>query len=247
MRRKQLNAQVANNAAVSISDDGAPPSPASTGAMDQLLEKLRAAAPQAKATREQRRRARLKDKHQVRVASGQKIPETGENVAGGVVEGDGGLLSPTQTEGFLSGEDASLLENGGGAASEGEDIADRAATLLQGLRGGGGDGEGGAVGGGGGDGVLSQTPARDESLRVRRRRESADDERSRRRARRRAAGTSTNSDAGGGVQGSIAEEEGDSAGLTVGTDGDGGRSLPTPPVPETVVVPPSPIGEEEGG
>ncbi|KAK0782104.1 hypothetical protein LTR02_013863 [Friedmanniomyces endolithicus] len=246
MRRKQLLAQSATNASVSTSDDGtAPPSPASTGAMDQLLEKLRAAAPQAKATREQRRRARLKDKHQVRVASGQKIPETGENVAGTSVEGDGGLLSPTQTEGFLSGEDASVLEDGGGAASEGEDIADRAATLLQGLR-GGGDGEGGAAGGGG-DGVLSQMPARDESLRVRRRRESADDERTRRRARRRAAGTSTISDAGGGVQGSIAEEEGDTAGLTVETYGDGGRSLPTPPVPETVVVPPSPVGEEEEG
>jgi len=188
----------------------------------------------------------LKDKHQVRVASGQKIPETGENVAVGVVEGEGGLLSPTQqTEGFLSGEDASILENGG-AASEGEDIADRAATLLQGLR-GGGDVEGGVAGGGGGDGVLSQTPARDESLRVRRRRESADDERTRRRARRRAAGTSATSDVGVGVQGSIAEEEGDATALTMGIDGDGGRPLPTPPVPETVVVPPSPVGEEEEG
>ncbi|KAK4962639.1 hypothetical protein LTR10_000266 [Elasticomyces elasticus] len=228
MRRKQINMQAAN-AAVTPSEGSAPPSPGATGAMDQLLEKLRAAAPQAKATREQRRRARLGDKHRERVASGQKIPETGENVDG-AASGDGGLLSPTSTEGFLSGEDASTAENGG-ATSEGEDIADRAATLLQGLR-----------GSTDGAGLLSETPSRDESLRVRRRRESADDERSRRRARRRQAGTSTVGDATG-VQESIVEEDGD-AGLTVETNGDGEKSLPTPPVPETIVSPPSPTVSE---
>ncbi|KAK3060081.1 hypothetical protein LTR53_020232, partial [Teratosphaeriaceae sp. CCFEE 6253] len=105
--------------------------------MDQLLEKLRAAAPQAKATREQRRRARLKDKHQVRVASGQKIPETGENLDGGVEGGESGLLSPTAS---VPEEAGTAVDPAGGAVSEGEDIADRAASLLQGLR---GDGEGG--------------------------------------------------------------------------------------------------------
>ncbi|KAK3069999.1 hypothetical protein LTR53_011217, partial [Teratosphaeriaceae sp. CCFEE 6253] len=226
MRRKQINAQQAN-AIAPTSDNSAPPSPgASTGAMDQLLEKLRAAAPQAKATREQRRRARLKDKHQVRVASGQQIPETGENLDGGVEGGESGLLSPTAS---VPEEAGTAVDPAGGAVSEGEDIADRAASLLQGLR---GDGEGG----------LSEVPSRDESLRVRRRRESADDERSRRRARRRAAGTST-----ADASASIAEEDGEAPGtdgLTVDTRGQGERSLPTPPVPETIVVPPSPTASE---
>src|SRR3954452_3202186 len=73
MRRKHLNPALANV----ISDPG-PPSPSATGAMDSLLEKLRAAAPQARDQRDRRRRARLKDRHQVRVASGQKIPDPDE-------------------------------------------------------------------------------------------------------------------------------------------------------------------------
>ncbi|KAK3613994.1 hypothetical protein LTR56_027548 [Elasticomyces elasticus] len=101
--------------------------------MDQLLDQLRAAVPQAKATRQQRRQAWLGDKPRERVASGQKTLETGENVDS-AAGGDGVLLSPTSAGGFLSSEDASTVENGG-AASEGEDTADRAAILLQGLRG----------------------------------------------------------------------------------------------------------------
>lgn len=186
--------------------------------MDALMEKLRAAAPQARATREQRRRARLKDKHQVRVASGQQIPETGENVQ----VDESGLLSPTKTEGS---EDAGSQEGG---VSEGEDIADRAASLLHGLR---GDGEGG----------LSETPARDDSLRVRRRRESADDERTRRRARRRAGGNSTDTAA---TQGIIAEEAEDTPDADSKRDS-GERQLPSPPT--TVVVPPSPTASERFG
>lgn len=218
MRRKQ-HAQLANGAITPSSE--APPSPASTGAMDTLLEKLRAAAPQNKDTRERRRRARLKDKHQVRVASGQKIPETGENID------ESGLLSPTKTEGS---DDAGSAE---GAVSEGEDIADRAATMLQGLR---GDGEHG----------LSEAPARDDSLRVRRRRESADDERLRRRARRRAGGTSADQPH------SIIMEEGKGAD-TPEAEAEDAQSradsedapLQSPP-PVTVVVPPSPTLSERG-
>jgi len=192
------------------------------------MEKLRAAAPQTRATREQRRRARLKDKHQVRVASGQQIPETGENV-----ELENGLLSPTRTE---FSEEGGIAEekDGAGGVSEGEDIADRAANLLQGLR---GDGEGG----------LSEAPSRDESLRVRRRRESADDERARRRARRRGGGGST--DAGAAAKERTITEEGE---LSVDTPtsrengpesrrSSGERQLPTP---TTVVVPPSPTTSE---
>lgn len=222
-----------------MAPDGAPPSPGATGAMDTLLEKLRAAAPQTRDTRDRRRRARLKDRHQVRVASGQKIPETGENVdaegntigeddrnasgSGGGGE-NGALLSPTVTnEGGSGGEEAA------GAASEGEDIADRAASMLQGLR----------------DPDAEPPPARDDTLRVRRRRESADDERARRRRRR----------GPGGVGGSMAiPEEGEemaAGGKPTSIDLSGvGKGLqeaePALPTPTTVVVPPSPTGSEKG-
>ena len=201
-----------NNSSGTATPD-APPSPGSTGAMDTLLEKLRAAAPQAKATREQRRRARLKDRHQVRVASGQKIPETGENVD------ESGLLSPTSENGF---EDGALKE---GATSEGEDIADRAATLLQGLR---GDGDGDA-------------PSRDDSLRVRRRRESADDERSRRRARRRGAGTSMDTTQRDTITDETIGNSEDVLAKDV-AEPDGGEEKILHDTPTTVVVPPSPTG-----
>lgn len=229
MRRKQLNAQAAN-AAVGV--EAAPPSPgANTGAMDTLLEKLRAAAPQTRDTRDRRRRARLKDRHQVRVASGQQIPETGENV-----DGDTGLLSPTTTvdsqEGAQGGEPA-------GAVSEGEDIADRAASMLQGLR---------------GDEPSEGSVGPSDSLRVRRRRESADEERARRRARRRAGNTST--DAGVPSQApTIAEEAEPETVETVVSvdDGDGKRDsgerahMSQLPTPTTVVVPPSPTSSEKDG
>lgn len=235
MRRKQMNTAAANT--VPIGD--APPSPASTGAMDTLLEKLRAAAPQTRDTRDRRRRARLKDRHQVRVASGQRIPETGENVD------ESGLLSPTSMEG--GSEDAGSSEGDRGATSEGEDIADRAASMLQGLRGDGGEGSEGG-------------PGRDDSLRVRRRRESADDERAKRRARRRAAGTSISESGTGSAgqqprQSAIPEEAevvdltgDDPATVENGADGEGERTgsrdgqLPTP---TTVVVPPSPTASEK--
>lgn len=226
MRRKQAAAAAALPGGPSSPSADAPGSPGQ-GAMDTLLEKLRAAAPQARATREQRRRARLKDKHQVRVASGQKIPETGENVD------ENGLTSPGHADGSLPSEEGGEKE-GAGAASEGEDIADRAASLLQGLR---GDGEG----------SVSEMPGRDESLRVRRRRESADDERARRRERRRRAGASS---ADTPAQNSAIPEESEAA-VTVPEivlEGDEGRERgsgeKSPPVPETVVVPPSPTASE---
>lgn len=194
-------------------DPDAPSSPASTGAMDVLLEKLRAAAPAAKDQRDRRRRARLKDKHTVRVASGQKIPETGENLD------DTGLLSPTRTD---ASEPASE-----GATSEGEDIADRAASMLQGLRGDGDDG-----------------PAKDDSLRAQRRRESADSERNRRRARRRAAGTSIDQTKRDTIteETTAKEENGD---VDKRSSGESNESEPTQlPTPTTVVVPPSPTASE---
>lgn len=212
MRRKQqMKAQANGNR----TDPDAPPSPASTGAMDVLLEKLRAAAPAAKDQRDRRRRARLKDKHQVRVASGQKIPETGENLD------ETGLLSPTITD---ASEPVSE-----GATSEGEDIADRAASMLQGLRGDGDDG-----------------PAKDDSVRAQRRRESADSERARRRARRRAGGTSIDQTKRDTItEETTAKEEEDAEVVDKRSSGESNESEPTQlPTPTTIVVPPSPTASE---
>ena len=227
MRRKQLKA---GGTPISTSINGdLSPSP-STGAMDSLLEKLRAAAPQSRDTRERRRRARLKDKHQIRVASGQQIPETGENTEESQENGDD-LLKPSTTN---DSETASAAEGG---VSEGEDIADRAASLLQGLR-----------------GDAEPADPSDNTLRVRRRRESADDERSRRRARRRNAGGSVDQ---GASTTTIAEEE------TEATAADGSAQAPiiihevdedekrlsdeSPlPTPTTIVVPPSPDLSAQG-
>ncbi|KAK7720815.1 hypothetical protein SLS57_005353 [Botryosphaeria dothidea] len=189
MRRK------AQQAPRSPTMDGPLLSPASTGAMDTLLEKLRAAAPQARDQRDRRRRARLKDRHQVRVASGQKIPdidpidaekEDGSSAANG-------LLSPNsiasgETSGDAGGEgEEKDKRNKDGGNSEGEDIADRAAVMLQGLRGDGTE--------------VSEVPGREDSIRVRRRRENAGTEREARRRRRARQGGST-------VDESIKEEPG---------------------------------------
>ena len=218
MRRKQLQGQKPNGATMASIGD-APPSP-STGAMDALMEKLRAAAPQTRDTRDRRRRARLKDRHQVRVASGQEIPETGENVAD-----NNGLLTPAKTN---DSEDGGASIEGG--VSEGEDIADRAASMLQGLRGEGDEGE---------------PPLRDDSLRVRRRRESANDERAQRRARRRGAGQSTDTNAHSTITEEGEEkprEDGDKDSESQRDSGE--QQLPTP---TTVVVPPSPTVSERRG
>ncbi|KAL4789928.1 FH2-domain-containing protein [Aspergillus venezuelensis] len=168
LNRKRINAGLANGSGTTAEG---PVSPASSGAMDSLLEKLRAAAPQAKDQRDRRRRARLKERHQVRVASGQKIPDLDDNEAedGGEGENAGAadanapkseLLSPPIQEG----------EGGSPNVSESEDVADRAASMLQGLR---------------------DNP---DPERTRRRRESAEEERRKRRARRRNNATSGSKD-----------------------------------------------------
>lgn len=157
MKRKHAQAKAA-----AASTEGMATSPTSTGAMDSLLEKLRAAAPQSRDQRERRRRARLKDRHQVRVASGQKIPEAGETSdkeAGGASREDG------------NGEEAVAANAEEAPKESGEDdVADRAAALLQGMR-------------GGGDGADEDDAERRENMR-KARRQTAEDERQRRRRRR---------------------------------------------------------------
>ncbi|KAI4908891.1 hypothetical protein J4E90_008628 [Alternaria incomplexa] len=224
MRRKQ--AQTANPLSPNAlsSDSDAPKSPASTGAMDDLLQKLRAAKPEARDQRDRRRRARLKDRHQVRVASGQKIPEIGVNMEDGGEGAEGEdeknkLLSPTSE---TADSEASSTAGPAAAAAAGTaeaDIADRAAAMLEGLQSGTG---------------LNK----DGSLSVRRRRESADTERQRRRNRRNQA--SAKSEDGGILSPTAIPEEGESI-----IDGDGAADQEDdesrdPTTPVTVVHPPSP-------
>jgi cytokinesis protein len=160
---KRKHAQLKVTAAVAA--DGAPPSPSSTGAMDSLLEKLRAAAPQTRDQRDRRRRARLKDRHQVRVASGQKIPDLNE-----IPEVEVDIVTKEAT----IEEDRNPLSPGLSSPREGEedDVAARAALLLQGMR--------------GGDGTDEADPEKRESLRKARRQTAEDERRLRRRRREKA-------------------------------------------------------------
>ncbi|KAF2471215.1 actin-binding FH2 [Lindgomyces ingoldianus] len=238
MRRK-ANALTPLSTATLSDSDSAPKSPAPTGAMDDLLQKLRAAKPEARDQRDRRRRARLKDRHQVRVASGQKIPELdvnmedGEGGEGGAGVGTGagagtgkeGMLSPMSEKGFES-EGSNAITS---PIDTTPDVADRAAAMLEGLQ--------------------TNKDGSSGSLSVRRRRESADSERERRR-RRRAAQSSAKSEDGGLMSPPPILEEGEEDGegerrrLSIvsgdGTDGTGTGGMSTP---ITVVSPPSPEQE----
>lgn len=173
---KRKNAQFK---ALQAADAQGPASPTGSGAMDTLLEKLRAAAPQTRDQRDRRRRARLKDRHQVRIASGQQVPDfneipeveaalqTGKSVASATTDDDGasnGLLSPDTLPPTKEAPDA-----------EEDDVARRAAALLQSFQ--------------GGDGADDDAEKR-ESLR-KSRRQTAAEERNMRRRRREKAQTST--------------------------------------------------------
>ena len=192
--------------------------------MDDLLQKLRAAKPEARDQRDRRRRARLKDKHQVRVASGQQIPELGINVEdeeGGGEDGNGGtgkgkgMLSPNSETGDNDGSAAGAITNPTGSSEQ--DVADRAAAMLEGLQGG-------------------ASLNRDGSLNVQRRREAGDRERQRRRERRNQGSRADEGGGGGGAAGggAIPEEDGldDDAAAAAGDK--------APDTPVTVVHPPSP-------
>jgi len=245
MRRKASQQNLNPLSPSGLSDSDAPKSPASTGAMDDLLQKLRAAKPEARDQRDRRRRARLKDRHQVRVASGQKIPELGINVdndatsdghggsAGSGAAGGKGIASAasgsaeaeTSVQGGGSGGAAAaaaggMMTGGTGSASE-TDIADRAAAMLEGLQSGSGT-----------------TLNKDGSLSVRRRRESADTERQRRRNRRQGVGSGAKDDGAAGPTPIL--EEGDGALVEVVDGEDGARAPAKADTPVTIVHPPSP-------
>ncbi|KAJ8610220.1 hypothetical protein MRB53_038721 [Persea americana] len=207
MRRKQ--ATLIQSAEATSAD-----SPASIGAMDTLLERLRAAAPQAKDQRDRRRRARLGDKHQQRVASGQAMPELPDPV--GDQAGTGLLTPPLDT----------IPDEEGKAESTSEDIADRAASMLQGLR---GDAE-------------APDPAQRDSLAVRRRREGGvDDERLRRRRRKTTAPVEA-STARGEEHQMDGSDEPPVEGARVASEASTLSVVST--LPTTIVSPPSPRPEE---
>jgi cytokinesis protein len=183
MKRKMALTQQSSALAPSgsgLSGTETPPSPgAGTGAIDDLLAKLRAAKPEARDQRDRRRRARLKDRHADRVASGQKMPEMDELVKPSAADG---LLSPVRSEGGSSvagNSDDGPPSAGLESINDDEDVADQAERLLQGL-GGAEDSEDGEGGG--------TVPVPRESIRMsRRRKEAGEDERSRRRRRRQLA------------------------------------------------------------
>lgn len=174
MKRKHAQ-QKASSALV----EGTTASHSSTGAMDSLLEKLRAAAPQARDQRDRRRRARLKDRHQVRVASGQKVPDLDE-----IPEIEATL--PTKEE--TIDEEGNLLSPGLASSKEGEDdVADRAAALLQGMR--------------GGEGAEADDPDKRESIRKARRQTAEEERRIRRRRREKATASQLDDNTEGGPAG----------------------------------------------
>ncbi|KIX10539.1 uncharacterized protein Z518_01622 [Rhinocladiella mackenziei CBS 650.93] len=161
MARKR--AQASANASGGASGAETPGSPPANGAMETLLEKLRAAAPQVKDQRDRRRRARLKERHDQRIASGQQLPDL--PIKDGLEESRG-----LASVGEKSGEDNLSTEDGTsgkGDVSESEDVADRALRALQEMR--------------------SSAPSTGDEIDVRRRRDGADEERKNRRMRRRTA------------------------------------------------------------
>lgn len=193
MRRKNANLKVVANGRA----DAGPVSPSSAGAMDSLLEKLRAAAPQTRDQRDRRRRARLKDRHQVRLASGQKIPDLNE-----IPEMETGLQSAKSVDSHATDETTGTGSAAGNLLSptslpspreDEDDVAQRAAMLLQGMR----------------DGEDEGDEDRREMLRQARRKTAQDERASRRRRRERTGsaqpraqenGTSVNGDETNGAE-----------------------------------------------
>jgi cytokinesis protein len=165
MKRKQAQTKV-----TSVLDSG-PASPSSTGAMDSLLERLRAAAPQVRDQRDRRRRARLKDRHQVRVASGQKVEDPDES---SIMDTSISNPEPAISE-EGDAQTPTSLPPPSRDGNEEDDVADRAAALLQGMR--------------GGDGNDEAEVERRETMRKARRQTAEEERRLRRRRRERASST----------------------------------------------------------
>lgn len=203
MRRKNATLKVAADRTA----EAGPVSPSSAGAMDSLLEKLRAAAPQTRDQRDRRRRARLKDRHQVRVTSGQHVPEVNE-----APDVEAGLQSAKGVDTQATDETAGT-GNGGTLVSptsiaspkEGEDdVAQRAALLLQGMR----------------DGDDEGDDERREMLRQARRKTAQDERNARRRRREKTSSTQPPKSPDGTAEGEAATAtNGDESAVEGGEEG----------------------------
>ena len=239
MRRKQA----ALSPSSSTPGIDTPPSPAASGAMDDLLAKLRAAKPEARDQRDRRRRARLKDRYQTRVASGQKMHDMASLVKS-PDNIEASLLSPTSE---VSSDAISDVADGDVAPEnlKDEDVADRAASMLEGLK--------GEVGTEEDEDEEKISLPREDSIRMRRRRESAQDERAARRRRRQQALSATESTLG---QHPIAEEaenenngeqrDGFEKRQSTSDDEEGNWGM-KPTAPVTIVHPPSPESGSKTG
>lgn len=194
MKRKQaLKAPI-----MAAAEGGAPQSPSTTGAMDSLLEKLRAAAPQARDDRDRRRRARLKDRHKDRIASGQKVPDLSEiPAAEESVRRSEEAPAPAPAQGGEAVEAGSAPGAAEAPKEGGDDVADRAALMLQGMRGGEEEGD----------------PEKREALRKRR---TEEERRARRRRRETARSRDAEKEEGEGEGGVEAKEEEEDGGVEVG-------------------------------
>ncbi|KAI6377553.1 hypothetical protein MCOR25_002535 [Pyricularia grisea] len=204
MKRKQAQLKPLG---IGGSSEVGPVSPSSAGAMDSLLEKLRAAAPQARDQRDRRRRARLKDRHQVRIASGQKIPDLNEipEVEAGLQTGRSTTSSrATDDDGNLLSPDFASL--GSPKSADENDVAQRAAMMLQGMR----DGEG------------AEDAEKREMMR-RARRQTAEEERRARRRRREQTGSTISSNGG-----DLEERPEEAAGGDGAEDANGDTPTPKP-------------------
>ena len=221
-RKRAVGSATASGGASGAETPGSPPA---NGAMETLLEKLRAAAPQVKDQRDRRRRARLKEKHEIRIASGQQLPDL--PIKDGLEESRGIAIAGRLTEDNLSTDGAS----GKGDVSEGEDVADRAKRALQEMR--------------------SSVPPPGDELDVRRRRDGAYEERQARRMRRRTAQQSSSSVGRNSVQSptGLSKEVGDGANDEPSPTDDvqsGGTLSPiAAEPPPAIIVSPTPDDEVE--
>lgn len=234
--RRRNEASMARKRAANPTSSTTPTSPdgpqsPTNGAMDSLLEKLRAAGPQPRENRDRRRRARLKEKHDQRIASGEKmrdIADLSRNINGAAVaaaagSGNDGADSDSAASGLRSPDfipAPSVLRREAGVSgsgdehSEGEDVADRAMLLLHGLR----------------QQSIMLDDGSDSALHVRRRRENGEERRvARREARRKekqasaaanaAAANNTSDSASRPGFGPGADKGGESSSRGLGLDG----------------------------
>lgn len=266
-RRKNEASMKRKNAALKAAqlsaDSANPASPTSTGAMDSLLEKLRAAAPQARDQRDRRRRARLKDRHQVRIASGQKIPDLAQlDAMDANATGPPGVQTP--------GSDGAANEDDPNRSSNPDLVSptDSNTQLHQTQQGDNDNGTGGASLGAGGEneeqddvaqraamllqGMRDDDPADAEKRETLRksRRQTADEERRMRRRRREMAQSSVSNGSSAGVNtGGGNGSAGDATSLSRegsvvdGYGGKGDEDVPPTPGPEEMAAAVAAAGE----